>query len=150
MAFVPELADVEAEKDSVHDRDSENRYKANRRGDTEGGMRDQERQDSAKASDRNLGHNDEGVDQRSSRAIENSRNQNKRERHHDHQAPIGCLKLAVLARPLEMHALGQPHLAGDAGFGVVNRALEIPASNREAHRDIAFEILAVNERRAFG
>ena len=70
-------------------------------------------EDSAQAGDRNLRHDDEGVDQRSGRGVEHARDQHQRERHHDHQAAIGRLQFAVLARPFQMHALGQLDLARD-------------------------------------
>ena len=61
----------------------------------------------AQAGDRNLRHDDEGVDQRSGRGVEHAGDQHQRERHHDHQAAVGVLQLAVFAGPFQVHSFGQ-------------------------------------------
>src|SRR5262249_12694613 len=56
MAFIPELPDVKAEQDAVHDSDAENRDEPYRRGNAERGSGQVESEDTTEAGDRNLRH----------------------------------------------------------------------------------------------
>src|SRR5262249_46354471 len=49
-----------------------------------------------------------------------------------------------------MHTFRQLHVVSDRTLGVIHRGLQIAPASREAHRHIALEVLAINERGAFG
>ena len=100
---------------------------------------------SAEARDRNLRHDDEGVDERLSRAIEDTGDEQQRERHDYREASIGGLKFAVLAGPFEMHAFGKMDFLRDSALGIDDGALQIAIADRKPHRHIALQRFAVNE-----
>jgi hypothetical protein len=72
MALLPQVADIEAEQNAVHHGDAEDRYEPHPGGDAKERPGNYERKDAAEAGDWNLRHDDEGIDQRQRRAVENS------------------------------------------------------------------------------
>ena len=102
-------------------------------------------EDAAETRDRNLRHDDEGVDERLGGAVKDAGDEQQCERHDDHQAAIGGLKLAVLARPFEMHAFGQIDFFRDSALGLVDGALQIAAADGKPDRHVTLQILTIDE-----
>ena len=86
MALLPKPADVEAQQNTVHHGDAENRNEADAGRNAERSARNDQREISAETRDRNLRHDDEGVDERLRRGVEDARDQQQRERHDDHRS----------------------------------------------------------------
>src|ERR1700730_15288244 len=49
-----------------------------------------------------------------------------------------------------MHVLGQLHLSGDTPLSIEHGGLKIAATDLVAHRNIALQVLAIDECRALG
>src|SRR6266851_3697964 len=107
MTFLPKLAYVEAQQDTVHRGDAENRNESHRGGDAERCAGDNESQNAAQAGERNLGHHYERINQRLRGRKEDAHDQNQGNWYHNREAPVGGLQLAVLASPFQMMPSGR-------------------------------------------